>query len=251
MLRESMFQSYQIPSTRGLKIPHRLPVRLNLFSQKIDQKKGYCTAIPRTRSGQPKLAIGSGRGQESAPFELLIAVILMGFVLFAGYQAIQRLHEQTCANTINSQLESMARYLENVASGRGSAQFQFSFRECSAKINDCTNFSGLASSTDIMCIKLIDSTDPNICSSFCSSARSICTLLQFKSRDNTITKCVDISPSTVFPAEGSLQCPSRVNEGWTLQDFTAETVQQGTYSFLKASDLTATVPIVCAYLRTG
>ncbi|MFH0970097.1 MAG: hypothetical protein V1776_01405, partial [Candidatus Diapherotrites archaeon] len=74
------------------------------------------------------------RGQESAPFELLIAVILMGFVLFAGYEAILRLREQTCANTINAALEGMTRNLQNVATGKGTAQFNFSFGDCSAKI---------------------------------------------------------------------------------------------------------------------
>lgn len=191
------------------------------------------------------------RAQESAPFELLIAVILMGFVLFAGYQAMERLHEQTCANTINSTLENMARNLQNVATGKGSAQLRFSFENCSAKMNDCENFSSLSTSTSIMCVQLIDSTDPNVCSSYCSSARSICSLIQYKGNNDTFTKCVDISPSTVFPSQGSAQCPDRSSEGWTLQDFSSNTIQQGTYSFLKASDLTATVPIVCAYLKTG
>lgn len=191
----------------------------------------------------------SQRGQESAPFELLIAVILMGFVLFAGYQALNRLREQTCLNTINAQLEKMAQNLQNVATGKGTAQFNFSFGDCGAKINDCENFASLAQTTDVMCIRLIDSTDPNVCSSYCSSARSICSLIQFRSNSNTVTKCVDISPSTAFPAEGSGQCPVRQDEGWYLQDFTATTVQQGTYSFLKVSNLTASVPIVCAYLQ--
>ncbi len=189
------------------------------------------------------------RGQESAPFELLIAVILMGFVLFAGYEAILRLREQTCTNTINAALEGMSRNLQNVATGKGTAQFNFSFGDCSAKINDCENFNALSQTGDVECVQLIDSTDPNICSSFCSSARSICSLLQYKGTRNTITKCVDISPSTAFPAEGSGQCPDRQIEEWYLQDFTASTIQRGTYSFLKVSDLTASVPVVCAYLK--
>ncbi len=191
------------------------------------------------------------RAQESAPFELLIAVILMGFVILMAAQAMNQLQKQTCTNTINSQLEGLARNLQNVATGKGSTQFRFSFDNCAAQINDCTNFSTLSGSTDIMCIQLIDSTDPNVCSNYCSSARSICSLLQFKSKDDTYTKCVDISPSTVFPAQGSAQCPDRSNEGWVLQDYTSSTIQQGTYSFLKASDLTSTVPIVCAYLKTN
>jgi hypothetical protein len=189
-------------------------------------------------------------GQESAPFELLIAVILMGFVLFAGYQAISRLQEQTCANTINGQLENMSRNLQNVATGKGTAQFAFNFGECSAKINDCDNFASLSQTTDVECVRLLDSTDPNICSSFCSSARSICTLLQYKSTTDTITKCVEISPTTNFPSDASgSQCPSRKDEGWYLQPIDETTIQQGTYSLLKVSDLTASVPVVCAYLK--
>lgn len=189
------------------------------------------------------------KGQESAPFELLIAVILMGFVLFAGYQAISRLQEQTCANTINAQLEGMSRNLQNVATGKGTAQFSFLFGECSAKINDCANFSTLAQTTNVECVRLLDSTDPNICSSFCASARSICTLLQYKSTSNTFTKCVEISPTTSFPDKGSNQCPNREDEEWYLQDLASTTIQQGTYSLLKVSDLTASVPVVCAYLK--
>ncbi|MFH0970708.1 MAG: hypothetical protein V1776_04595, partial [Candidatus Diapherotrites archaeon] len=160
-----------------------------------------------------------------------------------------RLREQTCANTINAALEGMTRNLQNVATGKGTAQFNFSFGDCSAKINDCANFATLSQTGEVECVRLLDSTDPNVCSSFCSSARSICSLLQYKSTRNTVTKCVDISPSTAFPAEGSGQCPDRSAEEWYLQDFTANTIQQGTYSFLKVSDLTASVPVVCAYLK--
>jgi uncharacterized protein (UPF0333 family) len=161
-------------------------------------------------------------GQVSAPFEVLIAVILMSFVLFAGYNAMQQLEKQTCANTINSQLEKMAQNLQNVATGKGSAQFNFSFEKCSAKINDCKNFGALAAETDIECIQLIDSTDPNICSSHCPSARSICSLLVYKSaRSSTTIKCVDISPSTVFPSQGSSQCIDLSDDGFVLKDFTS------------------------------
>ncbi|MDP2666488.1 MAG: hypothetical protein Q8P05_03240 [Candidatus Diapherotrites archaeon] len=189
----------------------------------------------------------------SAPFELLIAVILMGFVLFAGFTAIQQLQQQTCVNTIHSQLEKLGRNLQNVATGKGSAQFQFSLEGCSARINDCAQFSQLASAgQEVECIQLQDSTDPNICSSYCSSARSVCSLLIYRSaKYDTTIKCVDISPSTVFPAQGSQQCPDRSLEGWVLQDFTTSTIRQGTYSLLKGSELTATVPIVCAYYRQG
>lgn len=204
------------------------------------------TPSARTESGPYEM------GQVSAPFEVLIAVILMGFVLFAGYNAIQQLESQSCANTVNSQLEKMAQNLQNVATGKGASQFTFSFGNCSAKINDCKNFGAIAGESDIECIQLVDSTDPNICSTHCPSARSICSLLVYKSaKKSTIIKCVDISPSTVFPSQGSSQCIDRSDDGFVLRDFTSETIQQGTYSMSKASDLTGSVPIVCAYLKVN
>ena len=189
------------------------------------------------------------KGQESAPFELLIAVILMGFVLLVGYNAITKLREQQCASIIDSELNELARNLENAAAGKGSSQFQFSLGDCGSKVSNCDQFSTLASTEDVQCVQLVDSVDPYICSNFCSSARDACTLATFKSaRYNTQTRCVDISPSTVFPSDAGNQCLDRTADGYKLLDLTTE-ISQGTYSLVKASNLTAAQPIVCAYIQ--
>jgi type II secretory pathway pseudopilin PulG len=188
------------------------------------------------------------KGQESAPFELLIAVILMGFVLLVGYNAIQQITAQRCASITDAQLSQMAQKLENTASGKGSSQFQFSMGECAAKVQDCTQFSANASTKDIQCIRLVDSVDPLICSNYCSSARDACTLVAFDSaKISSAKKCVDISPSTVFPSTPGSQCPDRSSDGYRLVDLKQE-IKQGNYSFVKASTLTSAQPIVCAYI---
>jgi hypothetical protein len=46
-------------------------------------------------------------GQEAAPFELLIAVIVMGFVIFAGMSAMEQLWLQKCYGTTDAKLEEM------------------------------------------------------------------------------------------------------------------------------------------------
>ncbi|QQR92205.1 MAG: hypothetical protein IPJ89_03520 [Candidatus Iainarchaeum archaeon] len=189
------------------------------------------------------------KAQESAPFELLIAVILMGFVLLVGYNAITQLKQQQCTSLIDAELNQLATSLENTTSGKGSSQFQFSLGECAAKVSDCQGFSANAGSKDIQCIRLIDSVDPYICSNFCSSARDACSLIQYESAQfQTQTKCVDISPSTVFPDSPGSQCPDRTADGYQLLNLNTE-VKQGTYSLVKANSLTAAQPIVCAYVQ--
>lgn len=195
------------------------------------------------------IPIRGSKGQESAPFELLIAVILMGFVLLVGYNAITRLRAQQCASIIDSELSELSRNVENAAAGKGSNQFQFSLGDCAAKISNCEQFSSAASSQDVQCVQLLDSVDPYICSNYCSSARDTCTLVTYKSAQfETQTKCVDISPSTVFPSDPGNQCPDRTADNYKLLDITEE-VSQGTYSLVKASSLTAAQPIVCAYIQ--
>ncbi len=196
-------------------------------------------------------------GQESAPFELLVAVILMAFVLFAGYNALDRLNKQVCQNVIESELNEFSRSLENTATGKGSNEFTFNFSQngtsCSAKINDCAAF-GSTNPGDVQCVQLVDSTDPKICSAHCPSARTLCSLLIYKSaKYSSVIKCVDISTTTVFPEAGSPQCPDRASEGWILRGVGGgdNSVLPGTYSLLKSNDLTAKQPIVCMYLNVG
>ena len=58
------------------------------------------------------------KGQQSAPFELLIAVILMTFVIYVGYIAIQQVETNNCVQENDSILSEFKFSLEKVGSGK-------------------------------------------------------------------------------------------------------------------------------------
>ena len=67
----------------------------------------------------------NNKGQESAPFELLISVIIMGFVIFVGLIAMNQLNEQKCINETKAKLEEMKTKIETVVTERSPQQITF------------------------------------------------------------------------------------------------------------------------------
>ena len=65
------------------------------------------------------------KGQEAAPFELLIAVILMGFVIVVGIYATQQLEKQKCFQESNKKMEELKEAMEIVSKGKGQHTFSF------------------------------------------------------------------------------------------------------------------------------
>ena len=61
----------------------------------------------------------SQKGQEAAPFELLIAVITMTFVIVVGLNAMSTLLRAQCEGKIDQNMEELKTALETVAKGEG------------------------------------------------------------------------------------------------------------------------------------
>ncbi len=174
------------------------------------------------------------KGQESAPFELLVAVIVMGFVIFVGLQAMEQLNLQRCYSETDAKLEAMKTSLETVV-GQGSPQ-KITFR-----LSTCFN-------EEEENIRLKDYSEAPLCAEYCGSARNLCTLLQYYYNGNkgafSIRKCLNISPDTVFPFRAGT-CPDR-GEDYELVDYRDEIVQ-GSYNLVNKTSVTSTYPTVCAY----
>jgi len=178
------------------------------------------------------------RGQEAAPFELLVAVIVMGFVIFIGLQAMESLNVQRCYNETDAKLEGMKTALETVV-GQGSPQ-QINFR-----LSTCFN-----EEEEKIWIK--DYSEPAMCSDYCGSAKNLCTLLQYYYKGGnafSIRKCINISPDTVFPYRTSSTGACQEKEDMELVDFRDE-ITQGSYQLINKTSVTSTYPTVCAYLKT-
>ena len=174
------------------------------------------------------------RGQESAPFELLVAVIIMGFVIFVGLQAMDQLNKQRCYNEINAKLEMMKTKLETVVTERSPQQIQFTLSTCFNPEDET--------------IRIKDYSEPALCAEYCGAAKNLCTLLQYYYSGTggfSIRKCLNISPDTVFPYNVGT-CPEKPE--YELIDFRDEAVQ-GYYLLVNKTSVTSTYPIVCAYRK--
>ncbi|MCX6798774.1 MAG: hypothetical protein NTW59_01605 [Candidatus Diapherotrites archaeon] len=197
--------------------------------------RGCDRGLPR------KLALGRG-GQESAPFELLIAVIVMGFVIFVGMRAMSQLNCQKCVGETEAKLEELKTKIEIVVTQKSPQTISF-------------YTSGCFSSEDEMLI-IKDETEPQVCAAYCGSAKNICTVLKYvyngKNCDQiSMIKCLNISPETVFATEScsdeSCRCKDREeSEGLELVGIRDE-MPHGHYLLLNKSRVTDTFPTVCAY----
>jgi type II secretory pathway pseudopilin PulG len=180
-------------------------------------------------------------GQESVPFELLVTIIIMGFVIFVGLHALQQLSEAQCFAKVERGLEDFKVKME-VAVTQKSPQTIF-FR-----LSNCFN-----PEEEQVWVQNWDS--PVFCADLCGSAEISCTALEYK---NTATgqirssrKCLNISPETVFPAqENPGRCTSidTADQQYELHDL-KNAAPQGTYLLVNKTFATDIFPTICAYER--
>ncbi|MFH1234083.1 MAG: hypothetical protein V1493_00515 [Candidatus Diapherotrites archaeon] len=180
------------------------------------------------------------RGQESAPFELLIAVIVMIFVMMFGYRAIEETQIADCKAKINMELESMRTALEATANQSSLQTLHFEVPQCFRN-----------SSVTVSTVR-----SRNVCSQVCQEGRSECIFLYFKSDAYPKRVCVNIPLNTVFdgmedggPLSGD--CPDRRNDPvpYKLTMFNVNNVgvPNGDYILLNRTPPGNASPVVCAY----
>jgi hypothetical protein len=187
----------------------------------------------------------SQKAQESAPFELLVAVIIMAFVLFVGLNAIIKTNQEQCFAQIDKSLEEFKVKME-IAVTQKSPQTIF------LKLSDCFN----PEDEEII---IRDHDNALFCADLCGTAEITCTSLNYinKTQQNLriIQKCLNISPETVFPANTSAgRCvdssalEQQFQQEFVPQDFKSG-IFQGNYLLINKTLATDTFPTVCAYLR--
>jgi len=183
----------------------------------------------------------SQSGQESAPFELLIAIVIMTFVIVIGFNALDKLNTETCRGKVNQGLEEMRTAIEAVVKNKSKANVSYElpgcFREEDAKLT------------------IIDSDTPAYCSAICGGSISSCTVLRFYSPEYSESKCLRISAATSFSVDAGtcninmLEQP----EGYGITDWKKpETgILPGQYTLIRQSNLFSSAPVICAFRRAG
>jgi hypothetical protein len=172
------------------------------------------------------------RGQEEAPFELLIAVIVMSFVLFIGLKAMTTLDDQRCVQQTEQKLEDLKTKLEIVINQKSPQLLDF--RE------DCYNPKDET-------IKIVYNEMPRVCADYCSSGASVCKLLEYSNSKKGVyfKKCLSINPNTVFSSQDCLDLSS---EKKVLLENFGDFVPRGILYF-NNRETSSSFPTVCVYCR--
>ncbi len=185
----------------------------------------------------------SQSGQESATFELLVAVVIMGFVIFVGLQAMERLKVEQCFATIEKSLEEFKTKLEIAVTQKSPQTIPFILSHCFNPEQEK--------------VRVQDWDNALFCADLCGTAEITCTSLEyFNERPGSISairKCLNISPETIFPGQTTPgRCTSIDTESprqtYILQDF-KQNAPQGTYLIINKTFATDTFPTICSYLR--
>lgn len=181
----------------------------------------------------------SKKAQESAPFELLVAIIIMGFVLLAGSKMLEVLQVQECRGRLDNNLERVKIAIENVAQGEGQKKVDFSIPSCFSQ-NSST-------------LKIVDRHERQVCNEFCPGSKSQCTLLTFEGtisggEDFSNWKCLNISAALDFPS--SSRCDDYLPaDGYESQQWRTQPIEPGNYTLVKKFNEFSSQPLICVYKK--
>ncbi len=138
--------------------------------------------------------IRKNKGQVSAPFELLVAVVIMAFVVIVGWKVLTDAKLQSCLNTVDKSMTDFKINLEDTANRRSENFFNFS--------PDRTCFYSKDSAMKIYLEK-----SSSVCAAICKRPVQECYVLKFANQsipNAAKNKCLELPTYTSFTASGDL-----------------------------------------------
>jgi len=145
-----------------------------------------------------RLLIKSNKAQASAPFEVLVAVILMGFVILAGTWALINLSQSTCIGNKREKMSELKEAIKEVVMGS-----ELTIKNISFDIQPCFN-------ERYEYINLITYSNQTKCTAYCGGGNT-CTLLEYYYDDEKTKKqpippiCVEL-PTAVEYETSTYNC---------------------------------------------
>ncbi len=193
-----------------------------------------------------RMSLGMNRkGQEAAPFELLIAVIIMGFVLAVGFMAMSELSKKQCQGSIETTMSELKTSLEIVAKGQGKTTFAFRMPPCYTESKSRLGIRNI--------------TERIVCSRICGGNRIDCTVLEFygysEAGSYVSVLCLDIPATVDFPSDvaGSPCDPDKYESGtieYEVVSWKDGPIIPGDYILVNEYTLMSDYPRICAYKRS-
>ncbi|MBT4192613.1 MAG: hypothetical protein HOE11_04860 [Candidatus Diapherotrites archaeon] len=184
----------------------------------------------------------NSRGQMSAPFELLVAMIIMAFVVIIGTQMIANTETQMCLLSIDKELTEFKLSIEETAQKKASVKFDF-------RPEDCFN----EKKVTIKLHQFID--DPATCAARCGDPRDSCFIIFFSApnlSNGYKQKCLDIAEYTTFLGEDADCATTGALEGYTAMKpigDAADVLLPGTYVLRDVSPAGNAYPKICVFRR--
>ncbi|MDO8537667.1 MAG: hypothetical protein Q7S21_02175 [archaeon] len=201
--------------------------------------------------GKSFIKIGP-KGQEEGPFELLVAVVLMTFVIFIGLQAMDALRVQTCQGKAEKAMQELQTAVESSVNRNSFTQVLFDYEKCFRPNKD------VRTGTTTPEVLLYKKSDPKQCRAICGGTETTCSFLRLENEKFTIDKCLNIPYNSDLSTEND-SCT--IIEGFEKINFSASGtfgrvdesiessgIEPGYYSFVPAST-TETYPVVCVYVK--
>lgn len=185
--------------------------------------------------------IRSNKAQASAPFEVLVAVILMGFVIMAGTWALINLNQSVCVGNKKQSMSEIKGLIEDVVLGSDLAEKNVKF-----DIQPCFN-----EKFEKITIKTYS--NETLCNAFCNSGDT-CTLMEYVYDDNKTRKvpippmCFNLPTSINYANIGSCVISEDEQENWTVMTNTtlSSNLTSGSYKiFMKSPTASDNVRELC------
>lgn len=186
------------------------------------------------------------RGQVNSPFELLVAIIIMGFVIIIGSQMIASTNDQVCLAGVEQAMTEFKLKLEDTDSFRTSNQFNF--RPVS---NNCYN-----ENQSIMTIEFIRGNSRR-CGAVCGRAVDSCFVLTYQASDvvnGFKQKCLNLPVYTSFVDGSSCPTQEQALSGYTAINPSAvqevgPSIPSGNYVLRNVAAAGKTYPEICVYWK--
>ena len=176
------------------------------------------------------------KGQEEAPFQLLVAVILMTFVIIAGLNAMNEASKQKCFHNTEKLMNDLKLAIEKTAIYQQPANVNFNPPGCTKEEK----------------FVLIKSDEARICQRLCMNSSSSCLLLRYSTSDVTgiQDKCINVIHSAQFRDVEDETESCKAMDGYKGIDIELDDgFVSGVYQFLYSPTSGSGSPIICVYLK--
>lgn len=195
------------------------------------------------------------KGQYSAPFELLVAMIVLIMVIAIAMNTLDIIKKRDCSSRTNKSLTDLKVALERAVTENAPSDFVFELPlECAEKTS----------------VKLKPYGDTEICSSACGGAKKDCVLLEYveyqflggASSDTSCPGpncapvsgkrvCVEIPTTTTFLSQENIsansKCADLTQQNLVLKSF-YKNIELGRYKLLNRTPIgESAFPVLCAY----